>query len=620
MSPPIPTTIKIMSPLRLLITLLLVIFVLETMIMLLLPHILPYMRGIDVEFVDSLSLAILSAPFIWFLVARPLRNAAVTEVARSDVLLEEQKEFAESLVQNSTAPAFVLDGAHRVISWNLACEGLTGVKAADMLGTDEHWKAFYDYKRPLLADFLIDGNLEDIAQFHQNVSKSKVIPEGVQAEGWFQAMNGGDRFVIISAAPIRNKMGELIAVIETLEDITERKRAEEKTQQTLSLLTATLEATADAIVVTGLDGRAVVYNRQFVEMWQIPESILDTEGEMQVLQCILGQLKHPDEYAARIREQHDCPELESCSVSELIDGRIVERYSTPQRIGGKVVGRVRSFRDITEQRNLETQLRHSQKMEAIGTLAGGVAHDFNNILMVIIGFGQLMKMKMATDDRFLPMVANILTAANRAAELTKSLLAFSRKQVMEPRVVDVNSIVEGVEKLLLRLLREDIDLRMTFADEPCTVMADKGQIELVLMNLATNVRDALPNGGILAINTSMIKIDRDFIETHGYGEPGWYVLLTVGDTGPGMDEATRLRIFEPFFTTKEVGQGTGLGLSMAHGIIKQHNGYINCYSEPGNGTTFRIYLPASDTPEDDELERPTELLKAVRHVLDEKSR
>jgi PAS domain S-box len=583
-----------MSLIRLLITLLSVIFVLETVIMLLLPHLRPYLNGLHEELVDSFLLACSSAPFIWMFVVRPLRREAVTEVMISHRLLAEEKEFAENLIQNSAAPTFVLDNAHCVICWNLACEELTGVKAAEVVGTDEHWKAFYHLRRPVLADFIIDGNQEEVTQFYQYFSRSNVVPGGIRAMGWFPEMNGSDRFIVFSAAPVHGKQGELIAVVETLEDITEQKRQEEKILQANSLLTATLEATADAIMVTDLEGRIVTYNRQFVEMWGIPESILDTQLDSQVLQVALPQLKRSDEYAACVREHYDTPDLESRHVYEFSDGRIFERYSKPQRIGEKIVGRVRCFRDITEQRNLEARLRHSQKMESIGTLAGGVAHDFNNILSAIIGYGSIIKMKMDEDDRFLPMIAEILAAADRAAGLTQSLLAFSRKQIMEPRAVDVRDIVKGVETLLQQLLRENIELRATVTDENCTVLADKGQIEQVLMNLATNARDSLPNGGILAISIMTADLDRDFIVSHGYGEPGRYALLTVSDTGTGMDEETRQRIFEPFFTTKEVGKGTGLGLSLAYGIIKQHNGYINCYSESGRGTTFRIYLPIID--------------------------
>ena len=703
-NPPPP----IANPFGILIALLLIIFVLETVVMTLLPFVLPHTHGYLQSLADAFFLAILSAPFIWLLIARPLRLAAMNEFIRTKATLAniveavidfdsegiiqslnsaaekmfgyasgeligqhvnriipgmeavagsptrdesttilgndfridpetvgchkegasfpveisisklslsgakafiaivhditerksmesclmEKKEFAESLVQNSTVPTFVLDKRHRVIGWNRACEELTGVKAAAVLGTDEHWKAFYAHQRPLLADFAIDGSPKNILDYYSFFSKSNVNPEGLQAEGWLPGLNGCDRFLCFGAAPIRDKQGAIVAAIETLEDITERRKSEEKIQQALSLLRATLEATTDGILVTDLSGKIIAYNRQFTEMWQIPESVLDTEIEQQVLKLALVQLKNPDTYAAHVREHYEKPESEDRYVFEFSDGRIFERYSKPQRIGDKIVGRVRSFRDMTEQRKLESQLRHAQKMDAIGTLAGGVAHDFNNILTAIIGYGSLLDMKLGQSDPSRPFIENILSAANRAASLTNSLLTFGRKQTIEPRAVDLNSIVQRVTTLLLCLLREDIELRTTLAETPCMVMADVDQIEQVFMNLTTNARDAMPKGGTLALATSMITLDRDFVATHGYGTPGRFVLLTVTDSGTGMDAETMSRIFDPFFTTKEVGKGTGLGLSMAYGIIKQHNGYITCYSEPGTGTTFRLYLPA----------------------------
>jgi CheY-like chemotaxis protein len=232
-----------------------------------------------------------------------------------------------------------------------------------------------------------------------------------------------------------------------------------------------------------------------------------------------------------------------------------------------------------------------QKIEAVGTLAGGIAHDFNNLLTAISGFGTLLEMQMAADDPLRKNVTHILTAADRAANLTRSLLTFSRAQPLEVKIVDLNDIVRNLEKLLARLLREDIDCRLTLADCELCVKADPGQIEQVLMNLATNARDAMPNGGQLTISTMVMDMDRQFIRAHGFGSVGRYALLSVTDNGSGMTEEVRQRIFDPFFTTKEVNKGTGLGLSIIHGIIRQHGGFITCYSEPGIGTTFNIYLP-----------------------------
>ena len=247
--------------------------------------------------------------------------------------------------------------------------------------------------------------------------------------------------------------------------------------------------------------------------------------------------------------------------------------------------------DITEIRKLEAQLRHMQKMDAIGQFAGGIAHDFNNILTAIVGYGHIALMKMAADDPQRLNIEHMLKAADRAAHLTQNLLVLSRKQIIDRKPVDLNGIIRMVEKLLLRIIGEDIKVETILHEGAIDVFADSGQIEQVLMNLATNARDAMPECGTFTIATEVIDIDDEFIKIHGYGKPGAYALITVTDTGTGMDEATRERIFEPFFTTKEFGKGTGLGLSIVYGIIKQHDGYINCYSEIDRGTTFRIYLP-----------------------------
>ncbi len=252
---------------------------------------------------------------------------------------------------------------------------------------------------------------------------------------------------------------------------------------------------------------------------------------------------------------------------------------------------VASLQDVTELKHLEGQLRHSQKMEAVGQLAGGVAHDLNNILMVIYGYCSALQMKVGTDSRFRSDIDHIFAAAERAANLTRSLLAFSRKQIMAPRPVNLNDIVKNVENLLSRVIGEDIQLQTTMKLNPLTIFADGGQIEQVLMNLATNARDAMPEGGMLSIETELQELDQSFVHAHGFGVPGEYAVISVSDTGKGMDAETTKKIFEPFFTTKEVGKGTGLGLAIVYGVIKQHNGFINVYSEPGTGTTFRIYLP-----------------------------
>ncbi len=296
------------------------------------------------------------------------------------------------------------------------------------------------------------------------------------------------------------------------------------------------------------------------------------------------------------------------------DGRrvLLETLKTPfYDRDGNILGLIGISRDITERHRareerekLEAQLLQAQKMEAIGQLAGGVAHDFNNILTAIIGYSEIISMRMEKDSPLRHFIEQVLTSAGRAAELVNGLLAFSRKQVIHPKPVDLCEVLHGLKKMLGRIIREDIDFRTRVFDKELVVMADKGQIEQALMNFVTNAKDAMPHGGTLSIDVSPVFMDSGFVHAHGFGEPGYYACISVADSGCGMDEETQKKIFEPFYTTKEVGKGTGLGMAIIYGIVKQHNGYIDVYSEPGIGTTFRVYLPLLAEKRNEEQNAP----------------
>jgi len=370
-----------------------------------------------------------------------------------------------------------------------------------------------------------------------------------------------------------------------------QKRTEKEIKHTLSLLKATLESTADGILVIDRDRRIISYNKKFADMWHIPDTLCAITDDDHLQSFVLPQMKSPAEFIARINEIHSYPACDSYDVLEFADGRFFERFSNPQAIEDKIVGRVWSFRDITEQRKLECQLRHSQKMEAIGTLTGGIAHDFNNILTAIIGYGNLIQMQLDASSPLLHFLEQLLAATDKATCLTKGLLTYSRKQPLNPCQADLNDIVKRVTKLLSRLISENIDFSSILTERKLGVTADSGQIEQVIMNLVTNARDAMPEGGTIIINTDVAELDDTFIRNQDYGHAGMYALISVSDSGVGMDKVMMERIFEPFFTTKEVGRGTGLGLSIVYGIIKKHNGFIQVDSEPDNGSVFKVYLP-----------------------------
>jgi len=281
------------------------------------------------------------------------------------------------------------------------------------------------------------------------------------------------------------------------------------------------------------------------------------------------------------------------------DGKIfeVEMISHQLDYAGRRV-RLIVAQDISERHLLEQQLRQATKMEAVGRLAGGVAHDFNNLLMVIKGHTELLMNALPSEDGMSRKILQIDRAADRATALTKQLLAFSRMQVLQPRVMNLNGVVEDMGKLLPRLIGEDIELGISTAPDLGMIRADASQMEQIIMNLAVNARDAMPTGGRLFIETSNAELDQTYNNTHPIVQPGRYVLLAVSDTGIGMDAETLAHIFEPFFTTKEPGKGTGLGLATVYGVVKQSGGFIWVYSEVGKGTSFKIYLPRVDQPED----------------------
>jgi PAS domain S-box-containing protein len=304
--------------------------------------------------------------------------------------------------------------------------------------------------------------------------------------------------------------------------------------------------------------------------------------------------------------------------------RLIEWRNTVVRDdAGQIVGTFSSGADITERRALEDQFRQAQKMEAIGRLAGGVAHDFNNLLTVILGYSELVLADLPLDDPHRADIGEIQKAGAHAAGLTRQLLAFSRKQIIEPTLLDLNIVVADIQEMLERLIGEDVTVAVKLASAPVPVKADRGQIEQIVLNLAVNARDAMPKGGTLTIEAANVDIDRDNAKTHVSVEPGSYVVLSVTDTGTGMTPQVQARLFEPFFTTKERGKGTGLGLATVHGIVTRSGGSVGVYSEVGRGTSLKVYFPRADVEEvsvaaPPPVARPVSRIQTVLVVEDER--
>ncbi len=374
-----------------------------------------------------------------------------------------------------------------------------------------------------------------------------------------------------------------------IRDITGRKRTEED----LRRLSIAIEQAAEDVIITDAEGVIQYVNPAFEAILgysredaigQTPRLVKSGVHDTAFYEDLWNTIKGGDIWTGQITNRRKDGALihEDAIISPLMDS------------SGGLTGYISLKRDITEEVKLHSQLRQAQKMESVGTLAGGIAHDFNNILTALIGYATIVQMKMEKDNPLMPYIDQVLSASEKAADLTRSLLTFSRQQPITLAPLDLNDAIRATEKLLKRLLTEDIDLDTSLAGERTVIMADRSQIDQILFNLVTNARDAMPKGGVLKIGTSVVDMDRKLIGTFGFGKAGRYVLVSVSDTGTGMDAATREKIFDPFFTTKELGRGTGLGLATVYGIVKQHNGYVTVDSEPNLGTTFHIYLPAVD--------------------------
>jgi len=527
----------------------------------------------------------LSAALINF-EGRPATLNLVTDITDRKLAEEELKKSEEKY---RTIIESMEDGYHEVdLKGNFT---LFNESARKMIG--------YEQKDLLGMNYRQYADEENTSKIYQAYSRIYRTGEPVKNFEWqITRKDGEHRDIEVSISLIRNTEGHPTGFRGIVRDTTDRKRAEAELKSSLSLLSASLESTADGILIVDRNGKIARWNQKFADMWKIPEEVLASRDDEKAINHILKQLADPEQFVANVMKLYEQPEKSSFDQIEFADGRVFERFSQPQRIEDNLDGRVWSFRDITERKQaeaekmkLEEQYRQAQKMEAIGQLAGGVAHDFNNMLNIILGYSQITLMKIEPSDPLNANLQEIMNAARRSADLVRQLLAFARKQTIAPKALDLNDTVAGMLNMLRKLIGEDIDLLWMPAANLRPVKMDPAQVDQILANLAVNARDSISGVGKITIETGNEEFDDSYCAKHAGFVPGHYVMLAVSDNGCGMDKETLEQIFDPFFTTKEIGKGTGMGLATVYGIVKQNNGFINVYSEPGKGATFKVYLP-----------------------------
>ncbi|MFO0800963.1 MAG: PAS domain S-box protein [Gemmataceae bacterium] len=474
---------------------------------------------------------------------------------------------------------FTLDPAGRVTNWNAGAEHIYGYTPEEIVG--QHRSRFFTPEDA--AAGLPMWELEQAAAAGR-----------FSEEGWRVRKDGSRFWANGTMSPLRDEAGAVRGFVKIVRDLTERKQIEtelRRSLETLHLRDRAIRSLSQGILITdpNLPDNPIIYASAGFEK-------MTGYSAAEALGRNCRFLQGPKSDPIAVRKMRECVRAgRQCAVEVLNyrkDGTpFWNALSVFPMRDGQLTHFVGIQEDVTERRLLEDQLRQAQKMEAVGVLAGGVAHDFNNLLTVINGYSELLLASFPPEDPNQELVGEVYRAGQRAGALTRQLLVFSRQQVVEPKVLDLNAVVGDLDKMLRRLIGEDVLVATRLSPAVGSIRADAGQVEQVITNLCVNARDAMPTGGRLTIETQNVVLDETYARGHPGVAPGEYTLLAVTDTGTGMDKATQARVFEPFFTTKGPGKGTGLGLAVVFGIVKQGGGHVAVYSEPGVGTTFKVYLP-----------------------------
>lgn len=534
-------------------------------------------------------------------VCSPGREAA--ERVRLEQKLHDLEDLLNGVFDESPYPSWISDANGNLIRINQSCCRLLGIVEEDVIG---RYNVFEDAQViaqglvPLVRTAFEEGKR---IGFDMTYEASHIVRE---SHGSYPFIT-----IMVTMIPIKNAKGKVRNVLVQHVDITARRQAEEALRKSEERFLGMAEQLLDVLFQTDAAGKLTYLSPSVTHMlgWS-PDEVLGEHAALlltvQDAECVARVIREVAESGTPVRNL--------ALTLKRKDGSTLSGEITVSRAvrGDAVQGTLGLIRDITEREQaaqererLEGRLRQAQKMEAIGQLAGGIAHDFNNLLQVILGQVDVSEQMVEPDSRATGVFGEVRRATERAAELTRQLLAFSRRQIISPMDLDLNELVQNVLKMVRRVIGEHIHLRFKPGRDLGTVHVDSGQIDQVLMNLCVNARDAMPNGGTLTIETQGMTIDEEYCREHVEATPGRYVLLRVTDTGCGMDEETRLQIFDPFFTTKGMGQGTGLGLATVYGIVKQHDGLIDVYSEPNAGTVFNIYIPSVERPAE-EIAPPVE--------------
>lgn len=501
----------------------------------------------------------------------------ITERKMAEECLRESEKRYREVFDNSFDGIFLIeiteDQKFKVIDINPAEERLLGIPESEARGKS------LDEIFPAETATILEANYRRCIEAGGPLSYEETLDLVTGSSDFFTTL-----------VPIADERGHIYRIVGIAHDVTKRKQAEERVRESEQMYRQLFELESDAIFLVNAE------TGEILEVNQTAATLYGYEREK------LLSMKNTDlsaEPTETRRATTDKLNMIPIRMHRKKDGTVfpVEITASHHVWKGKDV-HIAAIRDISERirsekerKELLAQLSHSQKMEAVGQLAGGIAHDFNNILTVIFGYVHILLSKTEISSPLRHPMEQILFSATRAADLTQGLLAFSRKQILTTMPLDLGTVVSETENMLRRLVREDIDFRVTVTDRVLTVHADRGQMGQMLVNLVTNAVDAMPNGGTLSINVHDFEMDELFVKNHGYGRPGSYACITVADNGCGMNEVTVKKVFEPFYTTKEVGKGTGLGLSIVYGIVKQHNGFIGVESEINRGSKFQIFLP-----------------------------